>query len=98
MNTQTSIQGNLTKEQLIIKVSAAAKAWLKANGYNDVSIQCIRGTFHATNGDNYMMSAKYILESATGLDFNHMNAGMARLNSKYSTFNNILKAIQSATN
>ena len=69
----------LTTPQLNRKIQAMAKNWLKERKYNDVTVNCIRGTFHTTNASNYMMSAKYILEQATGMQFRQMTASMTRL-------------------
>jgi len=69
----------LTDTQRNRKIQASAKAWLKSKGYSDVTINCIRGTWHATNAGNYMMTAKYILEQSTGLEFRQLNASMARI-------------------
>lgn len=74
MNTE-----NLTHTQLKKKISSTAKRWLKEKGYTDEQIKCTRGTFHATNGVNYMLSCKYILETSTGLEFVSLNSSMARL-------------------
>jgi len=69
----------LTDTQIKRKIQADAKRWLKSKGFTDVSINRIRGTFHATNACKYMMSAQYILEQATGYKFTALSAGMARL-------------------
>jgi len=70
---------NLTDSQIKRKATAMAKKWVKDNGYNDIQIYSVRGTFHANNCNNYLLSAKQILETATGLEFNFMTATMARL-------------------
>jgi hypothetical protein len=74
----------LTGSQIRCKVSAATKKWLSDNGYtNKIAFRFIRGTYHFDNAGNYMLSAKYILEAATGLEFISLNGSMARLNPKY---------------
>jgi hypothetical protein len=79
MNTNILGDKMLTNAQIARKVVAASKRWLKENGYADVMVHCIRGTYHVTNANNYMMSAKYILESATGLPFMPLNSCMAQI-------------------
>lgn len=70
----------LTDSQVRCKITAATKKWLKDNHYtNKIAFRYIRGTYHFDNCANYMLSAKYILEQATGLSFSEMNASMARL-------------------
>ena len=73
MNTEL-----LTDSQINRKIQAVTKKWLASKGYNDVQVNCIRGTWHTTNASKYMMSAKYILEQATGFEFRYMTASMTR--------------------
>lgn len=61
------------------QITAAAKNWLQSKGYNDVMIHHTRGIWHLTNGANYLLSAKEVLEAATGLKFDRMNSSMTRL-------------------
>jgi urease beta subunit len=74
MNTE-----NLTDTQIKRKATAMAKKWVKDMGYKDIQVYSVRGTFHANNCNNYLLSAKQIMEAATGLEFNFMTATMARL-------------------
>lgn len=78
-----TINTDCTRPQLIRKATAAAKKWLKDKDYTSVQVYSIRGTFHVTNGLNYFLTAKYILETATGLEFLPLNNTMARLHPKY---------------
>ena len=71
----------LTDTQVMRKVIAITKVYLKSLGYEKViTVHCIRGTYHATNCSVYWMTAKQILESATGLSFRSLNGSMARIN------------------
>lgn len=72
----------LTDTQIKRKITAAAKQWLKERGYdNKIQFRCVRGTYHFDNCGNYMLSASYILNAATGFEFRNMGISMARLKS-----------------
>ncbi len=69
-----------TDSQIIRKVIAATKQWLKKYGYeNKIMFRYIRGTFHFDNCGNYLLSANDILQQATGFQFTYYNTSMARL-------------------
>jgi hypothetical protein len=74
-------QGIYTDSQIRCKITAAVKCWLKDNGYDkSIFFRYVRGTYHFDNCGNYMLSAKGILEAATGLKFTqHGSHSMARL-------------------
>ena len=73
----------LTHDQIKRKCTASVKRWIKEKGYSGkLQVYCTRGTFHINNCGNYMLSAKQILETATGLEFNFMTSSMARLKNK----------------
>jgi hypothetical protein len=73
----------LTGSQIRCKITSATKHWINVNGYsNKITVRFIRGTYHLDNCGNYMLSAKYILEQATGFEFMALNGSMARLVTK----------------
>ena len=70
----------LTDTQVMRKVIAATKQWIKERKYNDVQVQYIRGTYHVTNHLGYMLTAKDVLELSTGLQFVAISDSMSKLN------------------
>jgi hypothetical protein len=69
----------LTDTQIMRKVISITKKWLRERGLGIVQIQFIRGTYHITNAGMFLLTAKYILQSATGLKFIELSYSMAKL-------------------
>lgn len=72
---QTAI---LTQPQLNRKYQALCKQWLSNNSYTDVQINCIRGIWHLTNGVQYGLDCKGLLERCTGAQFKSMGLTMCK--------------------
>ena len=68
----------LTDTQINRKAIALTKKWIKEKGYKYLQCYTVKGTFHINNCHYYMLSAKSILEQATGLQFTHMTTSMAK--------------------
>lgn len=55
----------LTHSQTKRRIQASTKKWLKDRGYDkQLSCNCQRGTFIINNCDNYLLTAKLILQQA----------------------------------
>lgn len=73
------LHGNYDGDKFKREVSKRAKQWIKNHGFDTILIKCVRGVFHVTNANNYLLTAKDILESATSIEFESMGDNMARI-------------------
>ena len=68
----------LTQPQLNRKYQALCKQWLSKHNYTTVQINCIRGIWHLTNGTQYGLDCKSLLEQCTGEKFTSMGVTMCK--------------------
>lgn len=68
----------LTTPQIYRKITAAAKRWVKLNGYNLIQVYSLRGNFYAVNCHINGLTAQYIYQEATGIEFKHITDSQAK--------------------
>lgn len=73
------LHGNYDGDKFKREVSKSAKQWIKNHGFDTILVKCVRGVFHVTNANNYLLTAKDILELATSIEFESMGDNMARI-------------------